>query len=299
MPAQGLIMLSFDILLNALVTGILLGSVYAALALGLAITFGILHIPNIAHPTLVIAGAFFVYTLAQWGVDPILAALIGLVPFYLLGVALYLFYSRLFERRGGANVLQSLTLFFGLSLVIEILLSLSFGSELKSVNVSYIGSSLRLGILTIPYRLLIPALLAPVMIGAVWLYLSRTNTGTAIRAVAHEERALSIAGLNPASIKRHAFGIATATAVVAGAALIMVGPIEPFSGRFQIGRVFAIVVLAGMGSIPGSLVIAIVIGIAEALVSSYLNPSWSPGVAFAILLLGLALRPQGLFGAAR
>jgi len=79
----------------------------------------------------------------------------------------------------------------------------------------------------------------------------------------------------------------------------MIGPVEPFGGRFQIGRVFAIVVLAGMGSIPGNLVIAIVIGVAEALVASYLNPSWSPGVAFAILLLGLAFRPQGLFGAAR
>lgn len=292
-------MFSIDILLNAIVTGILLGSVYAALALGLAITFGILHIPNIAHPTLVVAGAFFVYTLSQWGLDPIVAALIGLVPFYILGMALHLFYSRVFERRGGANVLQSLTLFFGLSLVIEILLSLGFGSELKSVSVSYIGSSLKLGLLTIPYRLLIPALLGPLMIAAVWLYLSRTSSGTAIRAVAHEERALSIAGLNPASVKQHAFGIATATAVVAGAALIMVGPIEPFAGRYQIGRVFAIVVLAGMGSIPGSLAIAIVIGIAEALVSSYLNPSWSPGVAFAILLIGLTGRPQGLFGGAR
>ena len=292
-------MLSIDILLNAIVTGILLGSVYASLALGLGITFGILHIPNIAHPTLVVAGAFFVYTLTQWGLDPIVAAVIGLVPFYLLGVVLYAFYSAVFERKGGANVLQSLTLFFGLSLVIEILLSLGFGSELKSVSVSYVGSSFKLGVLTVPYRLLIPALFAPVTIAAVWLYLSRTSSGTAIRAVAHEERALSIAGLNPASVKRHAFGIATATAVIAGAALIMVGPIEPFAGRYQIGRVFAIVVLAGMGSIPGSLVIAIIIGIAEALVSSYLNPSWSPGVAFAILLLGLALRPQGLFGAAR
>lgn len=292
-------MISIDILLNAVVTGILLGSVYASLALGLGITFGILHIPNIAHPTLVVAGAFFVYTLAQWGLDPIVAAVIGLVPFYVLGLALYFFYSRVFERRGGANVLQSLTLFFGLSLVVEILLSLGFGSELKSVSVSYIGSSLKIGVLTVPYRLLIPALLGPVMIAAVWLYLSRTNSGTAIRAVAHEERALSIAGLDPAAVKRHAFGIATATAVVAGAALIMVGPVEPFAGRFQIGRVFAIVVLAGMGSIPGSLVIAIAIGVAEALVSSYLNPSWSPGVAFAILLLGLAFRPQGLFGAAR
>ena len=292
-------MFSIDILLNAIVTGILMGSVYAALALGLAITFGILHIPNIAHPTLVVAGAFFVYTLSQWGLDPVVAALIGLVPFYILGMVLYLFYSRVFERRGGANVLQSLTLFFGLSLVIEILLSLGFGSELKSVSVSYIGSSLKLGLLTIPYRLLIPALLGPLMIAAVWLYLSRTSSGTAIRAVAHEERALSIAGLNPASVKQRAFGIATATAVIAGAALIMVGPIEPFAGRYQIGRVFAIVVLAGMGSIPGSLAIAIVIGIAEALVSSYLNPSWSPGVAFAILLIGLAGRPQGLFGGVR
>lgn len=293
-------MLSIDILLNAIVTGILLGSVYASLALGLGLTFGILHIPNIAHPSLVVAGAFFVYTLSSlWGLDPIVAAIIGLVPFYLLGVVLYGFYSRVFERRGGANVLQSLTLFFGLSLVIEILLALAFGSELKSISVSYIGSSLRLGLLTIPYRLLIPALLAPVTIAAVWLYLSRTNSGTAIRAVAHEERALSIAGLNPASVKRHAFGIATATAVIAGAALIMVGPIEPFAGRYQIGRVFAIVVLAGMGSIPGSLVIALVIGVAESLVSTYLNPSWSPGVAFAILLLGLAGRPQGLFGGAR
>lgn len=292
-------MFSIDILLNAVVTGILLGCVYASLALGLGITFGILHIPNIAHPTLVVAGAFFVYTLAQWGIDPIVAAVVGLIPFYVLGVALYLFYSRVFERRGGANVLQSLTLFFGLSLVIEILLALTFGSELKSVSVSYIGSSLRLGILTIPYRLLIPALLGPIMIAAVWLYLSRTNSGTAIRAVAHEERALSIAGLNPASVKRHAFGIATATAVVAGAALIMIGPVEPFAGRYQIGRVFAIVVLAGMGSIPGSLAIAIIIGIAEALVASYFNPSWAPGVAFAILLLGLAGRPQGLFGGAR
>jgi branched-chain amino acid transport system permease protein len=292
-------MFSIDILLNAIVTGILLGSVYSALALGLAITFGILHIPNIAHPTLVVAGAFFVYTLSKWGLDPVVAALVGLVPFYLLGGALYIFYSRVFERRGSVNVLQSLTLFFGLSLVIEILLSLGFGSELTSVNVSYIGSSLKVGVLTIPYRLLIPALLGPLMIFAIWLYLSSTNSGTAIRAVAHEERALSIAGLNPASVKRHAFGIATATAVVAGAALIMVGPVEPFAGRFHIGRVFAIVVLAGMGSIPGSLVIALTIGIAESLVASYLNPSWSPGVAFAILLLGLAARPQGLFGAAR
>ena len=290
---------SIDIFFNAISTGVLLGSIYASVALGLAITFGILHIPNVAHPTLVVLGAYFVALLGQWNVDPLLAALIGLPLFYGLGMLLYSFYSQAFERRGQANVLQSLTLFFGLSLVIEIAIALLFGSELKSVSADYIGTSLNLGVFTLPYRLLVPALLAPVTIGLLWLYFNRTNSGTAIRAVAHDDRALSIAGINPVWVKRHAFGIATATAVIGGVALIMMGPVDPFSGRFQIGRVFAVVVLAGMGSIPGTLVVAIMIGIAESFVSAYLTPSWSPGVAFAILLLALAFRPQGLFGASR
>lgn len=290
---------TLDIFFNAISTGVLLGSIYAAVALGLAITFGILHIPNVAHPTLVIVGAYFVVLLGQWGVDPLLAALIGLPVFYVFGMLLYTFYSQAFERRGQVNTLQSLTLFFGLSLVIEIAIALVFGSELKSVSAPYIGTSLNLGVFTLPYRLLIPALLAPIMIALLWMYFTKTNSGTAIRAVAHDDRALSIAGIDPAWIKRHAFGIATATAVVGGVALVMMGPVDPFSGRFQIGRVFAIVVLAGMGSIPGTLVVAIMIGIAESFVSAYLTPSWSPGVAFAILLLALAFRPQGLFGASR
>ncbi|MBC2768892.1 branched-chain amino acid ABC transporter permease [Pusillimonas minor] len=290
---------TLDIFFNAISTGVLLGSIYAAVALGLAITFGILHIPNVAHPTLVIVGAYFVVWLGQWGVDPLLAALIGLPVFYVFGMLLYTFYSQAFERRGQVNILQSLTLFFGLSLVIEIAIALLFGSELKSVSAPYIGTSLNLGVFTLPYRLLIPALLAPIMIALLWMYFTKTNSGTAIRAVAHDDRALSIAGIDPAWIKRHAFGIATATAVVGGVALVMMGPVDPFSGRFQIGRVFAIVVLAGMGSIPGTLVVAIMIGIAESFVSAYLTPSWSPGVAFAILLLALAFRPQGLFGASR
>lgn len=292
-------MTSIELLSNAVLTGVLIGSVYAAVALGLAITFGILHIPNIAHPTFVVVGAYFVAQANRWGLDPLVAALIGMPIFYLLGMLLYSFYSHTFERRGQANVMQSLTLFFGMSLVIEILLVLAYGSELQSARASYIGTSLVLGFVTLPYRLLIPATLAPLMIGGLWFYFKHTNSGTAIRAVAHDERAISIAGLDPAWVKRHAFGLATASAVIGGAALLLTGPIDPFGGRFQIGRVFAIVVLAGMGSIPGTLVVAVAIGVAESLVSSYLNPSWSPGVAFAILLTALAFRPQGLFGAVR
>lgn len=292
-------MLLLDLGLNAIATGVVLGSIYALMALGLAITFGILHVPNVAHPALVIVGAYAVVILNGYQIDPLLAALVLTVPFYVIGLAFYGFYSRAFELRGRGNTLQSLTLFFGVSLVIEIGLVVWFGTDLRSVSVPYVGQSFSLGLITIPYRFLVPAAVTPVVILLLWLYLTRTHTGLAIRAVAHEERALSVSGVDPAAVKRHAFGIATALAVVAGAALMITGPVDPFSGRLHLGRVFAVVVLAGMGAIPGTLAAAILIGVAESLVTAFFSPSWAPGVAFAILLATLGLRPNGLFGAAR
>lgn len=292
-------MLILDLGLNALVTGIVLGCVYALVALGLAITFGLLHVPNVAHPAMVTGGSYAVVLSNQYGIDPLVAGLLWAVPFYVLGVLLYEFYSRSFESRGRGNSLQALTLFFGVSLIIEVSLVVAFGTELRSVNAGYVGHSLVLGLVVVPYRFLIPAALAPAVTLILWLYLARTNTGLAIRAVAYEERALQICGLNPVAIKRHAFGIAMALAVLGGAALVVTAPADPFAGRAQLGRVFAIVVLAGMGTIPGTLVAAILIGIAESLVMAFLSPSWAPGVAFAILLATLGLRPNGLFGAPR
>jgi len=288
-----------DLALNALASGIALGCIYALVALGLAITFGLLHIPNVAHPALVIAGAYAVVLANMRGIDPILAALVLTIPFYAVGLAFYEFYARAFERRGRGNTLQSLTLFFGVSLIVEIALVVAFGTDLRSVSVPYVGRSFEFGLIVLPYRFLVPALLAPVVILALWLYMTRTHAGLAMRAVAHDERALSISGHDPVAIKRHAFGLATALAVLAGAALVIVGPVDPFSGRIHLGRVFAVVVLAGLGSIPGTLAAAIVIGVAEAFVTAFLSPSWAPGVAFAILLGTLALRPNGIFGTAR
>jgi branched-chain amino acid transport system permease protein len=248
---------------------------------------------------MVVAGAYAVVISNQYGVDPVLAGILWAIPFYLIGILFYEFYSRAFETRGGGNTLQSLTLFFGASLVIEVALAVAYGTDLRSVNVGYVGSSLRFGMIAIPYRFLVPALITPVVVVLLWLYLSRTNVGLAIRAVAYDERAVGVSGINPTAIKRHAFGIATALAVIAGAAMVITGPIDPFAGRVHIGRVFAVVVLAGMGTIPGTLAAGIIIGIAESLVMSFMSPSWAPGVAFAILLGTLAIKPNGLFGAAR
>ena len=292
-------MIFLELALNAIATGVLLGSLYALLSLGLAITFGMLHIPNIAHPALVIGGAYAVWFLNESGWDPLLAGLVGGAVFYLLGLLFYEFYLRVFESRGGGSTLQSLTLFFGVSLVVEIGLLLGFGADLRSVSVPYVGRSLTLGLVTLPYRLLVPAALGPVLVLLLWIYFRRTPSGLAIRAVAHDERALSIVGIDPTWIKRHAFGIATALAILAGAALIITAPVDPFAGRLQVGRVFAVVALAGMGAIPGTLVAALLVGVTESVVTSFINPSWAPGVAFAILLGTLAFKPTGLFGGAR
>jgi branched-chain amino acid transport system permease protein len=292
-------MLLLDLGLNALATGIMLGSIYALIAMGLAITFGNLHVPNVAHPAMVVGGSYAAVVGNGYGIDPLIAGLVWAAPFYVLGLLVYEFYQRCFEKRGRGGTMQSLTLFFGLSLIIEVGLAVAFGTDLRSVKAGYVGQALSLGFVTMPYRFLIPALLTPVVVLLLRLYLTHTNTGLAIRAVAYEERALHICGLDPAAVKRHAFGIAMSLAALAGAALVVIGPIDPFAGRAQLGRVFAIVVLAGLGTVPGTLIAAVMIGVAESFVTAFLSPSWAPGVAFAILLMTLALRPNGLFGALR
>jgi branched-chain amino acid transport system permease protein len=120
--------------------------------------------------------------------------------------------------------------------------------------------------------------------------------GRAILAVAQDRLALQLMGADPVRIKQFAFGLAIATTAIAGSLLIIIGPVEPSVGRLYIGRVFAIVVLGGMGSIPGMFIAAMILGVAESLVATFMGPSWAPAVAFGLLLLTLAFRPSGLFG---
>ena len=146
--------------------------------------------------------------------------------------------------------------------------------------------------------MLVPFIAATVITGGVYLYLSKTYLGRAILAVSQDRVALQLMGADPIKVKQWAFGIGIATAVVAGALLITIHPVEPSVGRLYIGRVFAIVILGGMGSINGTFFAALMIGIAESLIATFIGPSWAPAAAYGILLLTLAVRPQGLFGRA-
>jgi branched-chain amino acid transport system permease protein len=288
--------ISLDLLGNALISGVLLGGFYAAVTIGITISFGMLDVVNIAHPAFIILGSYIAYMAnTTLGVDPVIASVVVAPAFYLLGAAIYQVYYLAFERRGD-QALQGLAFFFGLLFITEVTLVLVFGVDYRLVEAPYIGPSLHLGPIELPGRLLVPFLVALAMVGALHLFTSRTFVGRAILAVAQDQLALRLMAADPVRIKRIAFGLSIATASVAGAVLIVIQPVEPSIGRDYIGRVFAICVMGGLGSFGGTLAAAMILGIVESLTATFYGPSWTPAVAFGFLLITLAIRPSGLFG---
>ncbi|HMA88888.1 MAG TPA: branched-chain amino acid ABC transporter permease [Burkholderiales bacterium] len=289
-------MWSVDLFANAIVAGLLLGGFYAAVSIGLAITFGQLDIVNIAHPAFVIVGSYTAYIINRhFGLDPVLIGVLFTPVFFLVGAAIYRVYYAAFERTGQES-LSGLAFFFGLMFIIEVLLIMAYGVDYRLVSAAYIGRTINIGFVGIPFRMLVPFAVAVALTAGVYLYLSRTFTGRAILAVAQDRLALQLMGADPVKVKQFAFGLAIATTAIAGSLLIIIGPVEPSVGRQYIGRVFAIVVLGGMGSIPGMAIAALILGVVETMVGTFMGPSWSPAVSFGVLLLTLALRPSGLFG---
>jgi branched-chain amino acid transport system permease protein len=287
---------SWDLLANALVAGLLLGGFYAAVSLGISLIFGLLDIANIAQPAFLILGSYAAYVMnTSFGLDPILAGVLFTPVFYGLGVVVYRIYYGSFERRGEES-LRGLVFFFGLLFIIEVSLSLKYGVDYRLVQADYIGKSIDLGGVGIAYRLLVPCLVGLAMTLALYLFLGRTFYGRAIMAVSQDATALRLMGANPVQIKTIAFGVGIAAASLAGALLITIAPVVPSSDRDYIGRMFAITVLGGMGSIGGTLVASVILGVVESLMGTFFGPSWSLAVSFGILLIALAVRPAGLFG---
>ena len=287
---------SFDLLINALVSGILIGAFYAAVTVGVSLSFGILDIVNIAHPAFIILGSYIAYIVSvSLGLDPIVTSILVMPAFYALGAGIYQVYYVSFEKRGQES-LRGLAFFFGLLFITEVSLVLYFGVDYRYVEAPYIGPTWHIGYVDIPMRLLVPCLVSLALIAVLQLVLTRTFIGRAIMAVAQDQFALKLMAVDPIRIKRIAFGISIATASLAGAFLIIIQPVEPSVGRQYIGRVFAICVLGGMGSLPGTLIAALLIGVFESLTSTFYGPSWAPAVSFGFLLLALAVRPAGLLG---
>jgi branched-chain amino acid transport system permease protein len=288
--------MDFSLLINAIVAGLLLGGFYAAVTAGVSISFGMLDIVNIAHPAFIILGSYIAYIVnINFGIDPIVVSVVALPLFYALGAAIYQVYYVAFEKRGQES-LRGLAFFFGLLFITEVFLVLTFGVDYRSVDAIYLGKSINIGPIDFPLRLLVPCLASLAMFAGLQIFMARSFIGRAVMAVSQDPEALRLMAVNPIRIKRIAFGISISTASMAGAFLIIIQPVIPSVGRDYIGRIFAICVLGGLGSLPGTLIAALLLGVIESLTSTFYGPSWSPAVSFGLLLLTLAVRPSGLLG---
>ena len=287
---------STALVVNAIIAGLLLGGFYAAVSVGISISFGMLDVVNIAHPAFIILGSYVAYIVNdRFGFDPIAASLILSPVFFALGMALYRIYYVCFEKRGQES-LRSLAFFFGILFITEVTLVLIFGVDYRLVSTAYSDVTWRAGDVDLPMRLFVPFAVSVAMVVALQLFLTHTFFGRAVLAVAQDQLALRLMGVNPVRVKERAFALSIATAGVAGAFLIVIQPVQPSIGREYIGLVFAVCVLGGMGSIWGTLIGALVLGLAESFTSTFFGPSWAPAVSFGLLLATLAFRPTGLLG---
>ena len=290
-------MFSFELLRDAIVLGLLLGCFYAAVSVGLSISFGLLDVPQVAHPAFLVLASYGVYLCNdRFDIDPLLAGVLLTPLFFVLGIVTYRLYYETFERRGSDAAVRGIAFFFGVAFIIEVLIILQFGVDQRSVTAPYIGKAWRFAGMRIPIRQPVAFGVALALTVLLATYLSRTFLGRAIRAVAQDEEGLRLMGANPVRIKQLAFGIATAVVAVAGALMIIVAPVEPTLDRVYIGRTFCVVVMAGLGSITGTLIAALILGVAESIVLTMFGASWAPAISFALLLGVLTVRPQGLLG---
>lgn len=284
------------LVLNAIVAGLLLGGFYAAVSVGISISFGMLDVVNIAHPAFIIVGSYIAYIVHERiGLDPIVVSIAVSPLFFALGMLLYRVYYLCFEKRGQES-LRGLAFFFGILFITEVVLVLVFGVDYRLVETSYSSTTLRLGVVDFPLRLVVPFVVSMAMVVGLQVFLARTFFGRAVLAVAQDQLALRLMGINPIRVKELAFALSIATAGIAGAFLIVIQPVQPAIGREYIGLVFAVCVLGGMGSIGGTLLGAFVLGLAESFTSTFFGPSWAPAISFGILLAALAFKPSGLLG---
>ena len=287
-------MLSPVILFPAVLNGLMTGAVYALVALGLTLIYGVLHIINFAHGALLTAAmfaAFFAHRL--FGLDPYLAAIILTPLFYLLGYGLQRCIIGPAAHGEDRNILL-ITL--GLAVVIENALLYAFRADTRTVNLPYAFDVVEIGPAFVAVPRVIAFAVVIVVALALWLIMQGTDTGKAIRAVAKEKLGAELSGIDVAHIYAVTFGLGTACLAIAACLLIPTYYVNPHAGNAFVLVAFTIVVLGGMGSVAGALVGGLFVGVVESLSGLYLGESLGQIGIFVMFILVLLVRPSGLFG---
>ena len=281
-------------LVQAVILGLLIGGVYALMASGLTLIFGVMNIINVAQGAFLILVAMFTWWFwKETGVDPILASIVTTPLMFGFGWVLY---RTVIVRIRGWSPSMSVLLTFGLALTIEGLLNITAGNKFKSATPGYFEQSFRIGSLSFPKPQVYGFLAAVLVLAALYVVLTRTWTGRAIRASSQNPSGAALVGIGATSTAALAFAIGTATSGVGGSILSVLYPFFPASHYDWISRLLGIIVLGGMGSLAGALVGSLILGLAETLTATYISLQWSTLIFYAVIMAVLLFRPQGLFG---
>jgi branched-chain amino acid transport system permease protein len=280
---------------QAVILGLLIGGVYALMASGLTLIFGVMNVINVAHGAFLVFSAFLTYSVwTATGLDPLLAIVITTPAMFGFG---WLLYGGSIRRIREAPAAASVLLTFSLALVLEGVMGLIWGNTSHAIRPSYFNQSFTVGDLFLPKAQVYGCLVAIGVLLALWVFLTRTWTGRAIRASAVNPQGARLVGVNVAAVATMTFAIGVATTGAGGSIVGVLYPFLPGSHYLWISRLLGIIVLGGMGSLPGAVAGALLIGMGESLTSTYISPQWTTAVPYVVIFLVLLGRPQGLLGA--
>ncbi|HEX6222693.1 MAG TPA: branched-chain amino acid ABC transporter permease [Acidimicrobiia bacterium] len=282
---------------QVVVLGLLLGGVYAMMASGLTLLFGVMRVVNLAHAAFILVASYITYVLFEnLALDPMVSLFVTLPLMFVMGVVLYLL---LFPRLEDSPryVEMTVLLTFGLALIVEGMLTFTFTGIFRSVRPEYATTSMNVGEIFLPTSQVYASLISFALLIGLWLVLRYTKTGTAIRATMQNRAAAQIVGVNVRRVSALAFGIGMALAGAAGSLLSFMFPFFPARHWQWIALLLALIVLGGMGSIKGAVIGALLLAVASAIVTFTIGPTWSPITFYLTLFVILLIRPQGLFGA--
>jgi len=285
-----------ELIMQSLYSGLLQGGSYALIALGLALVFGAMKVINLAHGELVLLAAYIGYTVeSKLGVNPLLAIPVAVLLVTLASAGIYLLVGRIKTNRE----INSLTLTYGVGVILTNLALLIWSADVRATGSSWMQEAFVLGPLYSMRSEVLFFGVSVVLIGGLWWWLSRSWYGRAVRAVSSNRDAAKLMGINPGFTELVSFIVAGIMAAFAGVALFSYGVITPALGGVLTVKAFIITVLAGIGSIPGVLIGAVLLGIAEALTVTLASSALQELAGMGLFLLVLFVMPNGLFGAAR
>jgi len=287
---------SFDGLIEAIIDGVLTGGVYALMAAGLSLIFGVMDIINIAQGAMVVLGAYLSYVLSvHLGIDLFVGLLITAPAMFALGVVLEWGFMR--RLREGDRTAMSILVTYAFAIIIEGVLTKIFSTDYQQLSAPYINDSIHILNFYLPVIYLLGFAMAVVLLGGLYLLFFRTKFGRGLRASLQNRTAADLIGINVNRTRMIAVGIGVAVTACGGMVYGATVAFNPNSGYDLISRLLAIVILGGMGSIGGAMASAVVLLVLADVVAAAWSPVWSILVFYVAIVLVLSLRPSGLFGA--